>query len=330
MREASSHLLSLPAIQADPSPATAPTVAEFIHDWLEGQQHLRATTRASYASLFRSHIEPLLGDLPVSAAGDAETREFVAALRDRVDRGTCTNILGIVRAALDEACAQGHLARNPTRSLPRWMRPGRPQPPRRILTMEEIRALLAATPEDWERTLYETCIYGGLRSGEARGLRWDDVDFAAERIRVRQQALPTRELGPLKTDSSHRDVALYPQLRDHLAAHQAKTPENDRKLVFATGTGATIRAGTLIHRLGKAARRAGIRHTTPHDLRRTYGSILIAAGADITFVQRQMGHSSPAVTLNCYAGLFDEQRNVDSVTAYLDQTARQPTRGAVG
>ena len=66
------------------------------------------------------------------------------------------------------------------------------------------------------------------------------------------------------------------------------------------------------------SQKAGIAHTTVHDLRRTFGSILIAAGADVTYVQRQMGHSSPHVTLLHYAGLWDEQKNTDKVAAYLN------------
>jgi integrase len=56
-----------------------------------------------------------------------------------------------------------------------------------------------------------------------------------------------------------------------------------------------------------------------HDLRHTYGSILIAAGADVTYVQTEMGHASPQVTLRAYAGLWDRQRNIDKVAAFLDE-----------
>lgn len=301
-----------------PEQAAVPTVSQFVNSWLASQQHLRATTRATYSSWLRSHVEPLLGDLPLNRVGDAEAREFVSALRTRVGRGTCCNIVGFVRAALDEACVQGYLVRNPSRSLPRWMRPGRSAPPRRILTNGEVHALFATASQPWKRALYSTCLYAGLRSGEARGLRWCDVDFAAERIRVRQQALSNGHLGQLKTDCSERDVVLYPHLADDLASHRAQATPNERTLVFATSEGAPLTTWAFLYNLRRDAELAAIRHTTPHDLRRTFGSILIAAGADITYVQRQMGHSSPAITLNCYAGLFDEARNIDTVTNYLN------------
>ena len=61
----------------------------------------------------------------------------------------------------------------------------------RFLAMEEVEALLRATPQEHalgptDRTLYLTATMTGLRQGELLGLRWRDVDWRAGRIRVRQ------------------------------------------------------------------------------------------------------------------------------------------------
>ena len=45
---------------------------------------------------------------------------------------------------------------------------------------------------------------------------------------------------------------------------------------------------------------------------------MIAAKADIAFVARQLGHASPATTLNIYAHLFDEAANIDRVRDYVN------------
>jgi integrase len=42
-------------------------------------------------------------------------------------------------------------------------------------------------------------------------------------------------------------------------------------------------------------------HVTPHTLRRTYISFMLAAGFDLPYVQEQVGHQDPSTTLKLYA-----------------------------
>jgi hypothetical protein len=42
-----------------------------------------------------------------------------------------------------------------------------------------------------------------------------------------------------------------------------------------------------------------------HDLRHTFASVLVAQGANVVFLSRQLGHASPDITLKVYAHLFD-------------------------
>jgi hypothetical protein len=44
-----------------------------------------------------------------------------------------------------------------------------------------------------------------------------------------------------------------------------------------------------------------------HDLHHCFASMLIAAGADVVLVARQLGHANPAITLRVYAHLFDSE-----------------------
>ena len=307
-----------PVLQLVPAePPAAPSVADFFASWLTTLTHIRPSSRVVYASWTRNHIVPLLGELPIDTVSDPEVRAFAVALRARLGPTTASNIMTMLRAALDQACVEGYLTRNAARSLPRSMRVGRSVRPRRILSRTEIKAVFDVIPDGgWERPLFLTCMLAGLRSGEVRGLKWCDIDFLGERIRVRQQAV-NMKFAPLKTPMSERDVVLHEELSHELTAHQARAVENDLDLVFARH-GQIMRPAVMRYRLNRAIAQAHIAHTTIHDLRRTFGSILIAAGADVTYVQRQMGHSSPHVTLLHYAGLWDEQKNTDKVAAYLN------------
>lgn len=55
----------------------------------------------------------------------------------------------------------------------------------------------------------------------------------------------------------------------------------------------------------------------PHDLRHTAASLAVSSGANVKAVQRMLGHTSAAMTLDVYADLFDE--DLDGVAASLSE-----------
>lgn len=63
-------------------------------------------------------------------------------------------------------------------------------------------------------------------------------------------------------------------------------------------------------------KRAGIPRITPHDLRHSAASFAVSAGANVKAVQKMLGHSSAAMTLDVYADLFDD--DLDAVADALD------------
>ena len=96
---------------------------------------------------------------------------------------------------------------------------------------------------------------------------------------------------------------------DHVFANEAGRPFNHRN-VQSRG-------------FDRAAKLAGVdegqpRKATFHDLRRTYGSMLIGAGADIAHVSKQMGHANPSITLAIYTDEFNARANAERTRASLD------------
>jgi integrase len=82
-------------------------------------------------------------------------------------------------------------------------------------------------------------------------------------------------------------------------------PPNRQNLVFPTGGGGPINHNNLVNRYFlPALEKAGIERIRFHDLRHTYASLLIDQGENIKYIQKQLGHSSPTVTLNVYAHLM--------------------------
>lgn len=66
---------------------------------------------------------------------------------------------------------------------------------------------------------------------------------------------------------------------------------------------------------GSSTTRCGTAH--PHDLRHTAASLAVAAGADVTVVQKMLGHASAATALDVYADLFDD--DLDTVSKAMGE-----------
>jgi integrase len=69
-------------------------------------------------------------------------------------------------------------------------------------------------------------------------------------------------------------------------------------------------------RRNKVCADLGLDGLTPHDLRRTFGSLARLAGADLKYIQKAMGHCSITVTAEIYAHLFDSE--LDQLSEALD------------
>jgi len=82
-------------------------------------------------------------------------------------------------------------------------------------------------------------------------------------------------------------------------------PPNAHGLVFPNSVGNPINHNNLVNRhFLPALKAAGLPKIRFHDLRHTYASLLIEQGENIKYIQTQLGHSSPTVTLNIYSHLM--------------------------
>ena len=217
----------------------------------------------------------------------------------------------VLQSILATAVEYGHLASNPAAGRRRRLK----LPPRRPVhldTAEQIIALLDACGDMdrdpyWRtsdrRAIIATLIFAGPRAHELCHLLWRDVNLTNGRIHI----------GRSKTQAGLREITLLPILRDELAAHKARAYRSGPDdLVFPTGTGgirdkdnlrnrilaaAVDRADHLLQRRGQTPLPKGL---TPHKLRHTFASILVACGEDPASVMAQLGHTDPKFTLRIY------------------------------
>ncbi len=163
--------------------------------------------------------------------------------------------------------------------------------------------------------------YTGLRYGELAALRVKRVDLMRRRLEVAESVTEVNGVAVFGTPKSHqrRSVPLPRFLVDDMAAQLAgKGPED---LVFTSPDGAVMALMNWRRRaFDPAVKAAGLGKLTPHELRHTAASLAVASGASVKDVQRMLGHASAAMTLDVYAGLFED--GLDDVADRMDATAR--------
>lgn len=161
----------------------------------------------------------------------------------------------------------------------------------------------------------------GLRSGEARGLRWVDVDFSAGVVSIEKNCGETFDglaLTELKTKRSRRKLPLFPVMRDILIAHREWLGEYSRSLGSLWQETGVVCPNTTGGLMDKAAPNKAVkkivsaREDLPrglhaHSLRHSFVSLLIANGLDVVSVAALAGDTIEIISKH-YAHSFAERR----------------------
>jgi integrase len=138
----------------------------------------------------------------------------------------------------------------------------------------------------------------GLRQGELLALRWTDIDWLAQRIRVRRNFVRGK-FGTPKSKRSSRSVPLADVVAAELEGlFRSSAYTTDEDLVFGhPHTGKPMDRSLLLKRFKRALKRAGVREVRFHDLRHTFGTRMAAAGVPMRTLQEWMGHRDYKTTL---------------------------------
>lgn len=157
--------------------------------------------------------------------------------------------------------------------------------PPKYLTHEEIERLRDACRRPMERLLLEVLYSSGLRVSEAVALNWDDVNLDGKYLIVRDGKGGKSRQAPLST----RAVMLLRQYRDRR--------RDGSPWVFQSQFKRRMSKESIERTMRVLGERAGLRdRLTPHRLRHSLATHLLAAGVPIDVVQHILGHESIKTT----------------------------------
>jgi integrase len=272
------------------------TVDEWCDLWLAGYATRRDST-VRQAKVHLALIRAEFGPLPLSAVRPSAVRSWLATLAVDYAPSYVYAVHARLSQVMADAVHDDLLATSPCSR--------RTSPP-----MGSQRPYVASTAQVW--SLYEAFperlrvgvllgAFAGLTTGEACGLRVDEVVFLAREIRPAAQ-WPAE---PLKTPMRRTAVPVADTLLEVLAAHVARWPS---PWVLTGDHGDQLHPRQLQREMRDARETVdglpeGFRY---HDLRHYFASLLIASGADVKVVQHRLRHASAKTTLDTYSHLWPD------------------------
>jgi len=262
------------------------TFADAAAEWLrhaENERGCKPTTMTDYRSVVTRHLLPAFGEISLE---DVTARQIVAWRTNLIARSakplsprTPNKCLAVLHGIFERARRVYGLPVNPAAGV----EPLRERYDARsfdFYTPEEVAALVRAATSEQDATIYLTAAFTGLRRGELVALRWRDVDFERQVVRVSASYAKGALTAPKSGRS--RAVPMVPDVARALARlGQREHGTGDDDLVFRADGGGFLDASALRRRYVAAQKAAGLRPLRFHDLRHPFGTLGVVGASSI-------------------------------------------------
>ncbi len=300
------------------------TVEQAMTDWLtKGLKGLEPGTVTGYRILAEQDVMPLIGATKLKELSADDVDDWLDGLTGKLSTRSLQTVHWTLKRAIRQAQARDRVLRNVAElvTTPKGTA-GRPS---KALILDQARAVLEHAKASPLHAYVVLSIMTGVRTEEARALRWDhvvawvddeadwqpvtEVGFDHDRFAVYVWR-SVRAHGDTKTEKSRRTLEVPEEVATALralhtrqAAQRLKAGEDwqDRSLVFCTRTGAALDAGNVRRSFRAITKAAGIGEDwTPREMRHTFVSIMSDHDVPIETIADLVGHASTAVTEKVY------------------------------
>jgi integrase/recombinase XerC len=258
-------------------------------------------TRAAYGKdlgRFAAFLSTVFWSRPLEkiAARDVDAlavRSYIAALRaDGLAKASIGRHLSALRTFFAFLKREGGVDANPAKAI---ATPRKEHALPRTLSVTEAGAVVEARGREGalgarDRALLELLYATGLRVSELVGLRLEDVDLSARQVRTVGKGRKER-IVPFGRPAGD---AVKAWLRERTALRPAG---KDADFVFLNAHAGRLTDRSVRRILDRAMLGADVsRHASPHALRHSFATHLLAAGADLRSIQELLGHASLSTT----------------------------------
>ncbi|HEL1549981.1 TPA: tyrosine-type recombinase/integrase [Streptococcus suis] len=292
---------------------------EIFEEWYQAYQDtVEPTTASRTLDMFRLHILPVMGELPISKISPLECQNFITEKAKTFKN--IKQIKSYTGKVFDFAIKMKLLKHNPMAEII--------MPKRKKIrienywTVQELQEFLTIVLQEEpykHYALFRLLAYSGLRKGELYALKWVDIDFQSETLSV------SKSLGRIdgkaiekgtKNDFSVRKIKLDSETISILQEWKGISQKEKAQLVVAplsieqdfiftyctrSGSIEPLHADYINNILSRIIRKHGLRKISPHGFRHTHATLMIEIGVDPVNTAKRLGHASSQMTLDTYS-----------------------------
>lgn len=310
------------------------TLDAWFEEWLDTyKSDCKESTLNFYRNVYRRYISPVFGKSKVKDLKTTQIQRFTNRMAKDFSKTTASTVNFLLYDCLKQAKQLHMINVNPMSdtSVPRF----KPQERKKALTADQVMQFMdyAKANKCSYYSIYRMLSLTGCRIGEILGLEWDNVDFDAESIYIKQTLIYMPSTGfyfdEPKSDAGKRRIRMkkggelynllkarrVEQLEQRLKAHGYWKPlKGFENLVFTTEVGTPHhdtnvrkRMKVLIERMREQG--YDIPDFTPHTLRHCYATRALENGMQPKTLQKVLGHSTFQTTMDLYADCMDSTIN---------------------
>ena len=267
--------------------------------WLEVKS-VRRNTLNGWQSTYKNYLGPHFGHFPIAQIAQHDLLVFRKMLEQKGLKANTINdkVMKVLCIVLLKAHHDGLIAQYPCQGIKRLIEAPVDLDP---LSYDELGAFLdklqTKKKPEWHDLVY-IWTRTGLRPGEIYALKWHHIDYFNKKLMVRETRSSGID-GPPKTPSSVRDVDLRPSVVEAFKRQEARTGLQN-SYVWMTQANKPCSDAFTRKKFRHLLRLAGLKYRPPKQLRHTFATLHIAAGENISWVSKMLGHSSVEITLKKY------------------------------
>lgn len=275
------------------------------------------STMKNYRKAMNTHVLPAFGNKPIGSITRGDIEDFIADLKG-VTGKTKVNIMTPFKGVMKEAWKDGLIPENPMARVDSIATKKAEIHP---LSLEEISVFLD-TVDPHFKPFFTVSFFTGARISELAALTWPRVDFNNKVLSIRE-ALVYGETKVPKTQSSIRDIKINKFVVDALR-EQRKLTWGKSEYVFLNKAGRPLNAHTINGKVFKPTlEKAGLdTNRSCKDTRGTFITNALDLNEKMSFVQRQVGHTTTKMIINHYYNHIPSDDEGDKLEDAFEKSTR--------